>query len=309
MFGGRSLFYSALSSAEGRRLDNIGTEVLCPGDRWSSSNKPFHSQPLVPSVFCPCTKGQYMQPGWRRGCRTTWLSSQPSDGLPSGVFGPFCLDHFLADHPDFVFQLKCVPPLVSAVPCCSLRVYRTALTTSAASWRQVWSCTRVCVRWNTPPFCCPSCPEQLCRPKSKFLQHKVHMFLVRCMYCQYDLLSWTRQLPLKLVMNPFYSYLNGKDRSQLSSDTSSRGMVLHRPGVWCTKQLQGTAWLWPGLKQTFKLVKSTICYRRNCWGLIAAGKRVQEIVRAEIVVLKLCSVGPCRGTCRFIKWAFWWKTW
>lgn len=57
----------------------------------------------------------------------------------------------------------------------------------------------------------------------------------------------------------------------------------------------------PGLKETFKLVKSTICYRRNRWGLIAAGKHVQKIVRAEIVVLKLCSVGPYRGTCRFIK--------
>lgn len=129
MFGGRSLFYSALSSAEGRRLDSIETEVLCPGDRWSSSNEPFppfsfplfHSQPLVPGAFCPCTEGQCVQPGWRRGRRPTRLPSQPSDGLPSGAFGPFCLDYFLADHPDVVFQLKRVPPLTSAVPCRAAR--------------------------------------------------------------------------------------------------------------------------------------------------------------------------------------------
>lgn len=51
MFGGRSLFYSALSSAEGRRLDSIETEVLCPGDRWSSSNEPF--PPFLFPFFTP----------------------------------------------------------------------------------------------------------------------------------------------------------------------------------------------------------------------------------------------------------------
>lgn len=40
---------------------------------------------------------------------------QPSDDLPSGALGPFCLDRFLADHADFAFQLKRVPPPVCAV--------------------------------------------------------------------------------------------------------------------------------------------------------------------------------------------------
>lgn len=63
--------------------------------------------------------------------------SQPSDDLPSGALGPFCLDHFLAGHPDFVFQLKCVPPPICAV----LRGHRTALASPAASS----PCTQVCV--------------------------------------------------------------------------------------------------------------------------------------------------------------------
>lgn len=155
MFGRRSLFYSALSFVEGWRLDSMETEVLCPGDRWSSGNKPFplfRSQLLGPSTFCPCTKGQYMQPGWRRGCWPTWLSLQPSDSLPSGAFGPFCLDYFLADHPDFVFQLKCVPPLVSAVPLAGgVQDSPHHLCSRAReSRRQVWSCAWVCVQSNTP---------------------------------------------------------------------------------------------------------------------------------------------------------------
>lgn len=51
MFGGRSLFYSALSCAEGWRLDSIETEVLCPGDRWSPSNEPF--PPFLFPLFTP----------------------------------------------------------------------------------------------------------------------------------------------------------------------------------------------------------------------------------------------------------------
>lgn len=48
-------------------------------------------------------------PGWT-GDVTHRTRLQPSDELPSGALAPFCVHHFLPDHPEFV-QLQCVPPL------------------------------------------------------------------------------------------------------------------------------------------------------------------------------------------------------
>lgn len=105
----------------------------------------------------------------------------------------FCLDHFLADHPDFVFQLKCVPPLTSALPCRSLRACGTALATPAAGRGSRGGRSDPAlgsVFSPIPPSCCSlCCPKQLCEPKLKFLQQRLHMLLVRCMYRQYDPLS------------------------------------------------------------------------------------------------------------------------
>lgn len=112
--------------------------------------------------------------------------SQPSDPLPSRAFGPFCPHHFLTDHPDSVFQLEHVPPLISAVP---LAEGTGRPPPPPQPCRGDSDAAPGSLQCDTPLSCRPGSPDQLCRPNPKFLQRRVHMVLVRCESCQHDPLS------------------------------------------------------------------------------------------------------------------------
>lgn len=98
------MFHSALSCVEGW-FGSLGPEqgtggalagaLLC----WSSPCTWAESIWSLAQGQGLCQTGQ--------GDVTDRTCLQPSEELPSGALAPFCLHHFVGDHPAFVVQLRC----------------------------------------------------------------------------------------------------------------------------------------------------------------------------------------------------------